>query len=575
MAPDAGGEPLRAAFGPAHKCLVAHRLDEVLPVLRQVHQAALQGLWCVGYVRYEAAPAFDPAMAVHPADGPLAWFGLQERPLEDEAVLAHAARGSTSAPWIQWPNRAEFDAHFASIQAAIEGGELYQVNATAPVLGRLDGEAFDWFHRLRRGQPGGYAAYIDDGQDQILSMSPELFFHWDSERLLTRPMKGTAPRSADAQEDAAWRESLQTSPKDRAENVMIVDLLRNDLSRLALPHTVRVPVLFDVQGWPTVWQMTSDVTAQTRPGQDLADVFTALFPCGSVTGAPKLQAMRHIRAQEPQPRGVYCGAVGVVRPGGDATFNVAIRTATVRNGRWRCGFGSGITAGSTADGEWAEWRQKQVFLDRTREPFDILETLLLRDGQARHGALHLARMEQAARHFGYPWQLQRVADALAALAAEHGSGDWRVRLLLNEHGEVRAQAFEAASAPVEVLLQLAGGPFEESHSEFTRFKTTRRGHYEAMASGAPGVFDTLLWNEAGELTECTRGNVAVQLAGQWCTPSLSCGLLGGVERQRLIEDGRLVECAITLSDLAQAQGVAFLNSLRGWLPARLVATDRA
>jgi para-aminobenzoate synthetase/4-amino-4-deoxychorismate lyase len=554
---------------------VAHQLDEVLTVLRRVHEAALKGLWCVGYVRYEAAPAFDAAMAVHPADGPLAWFAVHEQPLDVEAAAANEACGSTSAPWVRWPQRAAFDAHFASIQAAIEGGELYQVNATAPVQGRLEGEAFDWFQRLRRGQPGGYAAYIDDGQDQILSMSPELFFHWDGERLLTRPMKGTAPRSADAQEDEALREGLHRSPKDRAENVMIVDLLRNDLSRLAMPHSVRVPALFDVKGWPTVWQMTSDVTAQTRPGQDLADVFTALFPCGSVTGAPKLQAMRHIRAHEPQARGVYCGAVGVVRPGGAATFNVAIRTATVRDGYWRCGFGSGITAGSTADGEWAEWRQKQVFLDRTREPFDILETLLLRDGQARYGALHLARMERAARHFGYPWQPQRMADALAGLAAEHGRGDWRVRLLLNEHGEVRAQAFEAAPAPAEVLLQLADRPFEESHSEFTRFKTSRRGHYEAMAPGAPGVFDTLLWNTAGELTECTRGNIAVQLAGQWCTPPFCCGLLGGVARQSWVGDGRLLERVITLSDLAQAQGLAFLNSLRGWLPARLAATDRA
>ena len=443
------------------------------------------------------------------------------------------------------------------------------MNATAPVEGRLEGHAWDWFRRLRRGQSGGYAAYLNDGQDQILSMSPELFFHWEGSRLLARPMKGTAPRSDDPSQDAALREGLRRSAKDRAENVMIVDLLRNDLSRLAVPHSVRVPALFDVNGWPTVWQMTSDVTAEARPGLTLADVFTALFPCGSVTGAPKLQAMQHIRAAEAAPRGVYCGAVGVVRPGGVATFNVAIRTATVRGDRWRCGFGSGITAGSTAEGEWAEWHQKQVFLDRTREPFDILETLLLHDGQPRHAQRHLARMARAARHFGYPWHDGRAAEALAGIAAAHPRDHWRVRLLLNEHGDVSAQAFEAAPSPGFVVLRLADRPFDECQSEFTRFKTTRRGHYDAMAPGAPGVFDTLLWNAAGELTECTRGNIAVQLDGQWFTPPLHCGLLGGVERQRLIDAGQLVERTIHRDALAQAPKLAFLNSLRGWIPAQL------
>jgi para-aminobenzoate synthetase/4-amino-4-deoxychorismate lyase len=305
----------------------------------------------------------------------------------------------------------------------------------------------------------------------------------------------------------------------------------------------------------------------------LDGIFAALFPCGSVTGAPKLQAMRQIRALEPEPRGVYCGAVGVVRPGGVATFNVAIRTVTVRGPRWRCGIGSDITTGSTAEGEWAEWRQKRGFLERAREPFEILETFLLRDGQPQHADLHMARMAQTAKHFGYTWQPQAWHDALHKLAQNYPGGNWRVRLLLDADGRLQAEAFAFQPSEDRVRLQLADQAFEEAGSEFTRFKTTRRAHYEAHAPRQPDVFDTLLWNAAGELTECTRGNIAVQLDGQWCTPSLRCGLLNGVQRQIGLSSGRLMERVIGRDALEQAQGLVFLNSLRGWLPARLGAVD--
>jgi len=569
-----GSEPLLLAFGAPRRCLVAQTNEEVVTVLQQVHEASLRGGWCVGYVRYEAAPAFEPAMAVHAADGPLAWFAVHEAPLPLEATpWTGSCKDATLAACTTEPDRTAFDTCLQRIQSAIGAGDLYQVNHTAALHGTLQGDAFAWFQRLRRAQPGGYAAYLDDGQEQILSVSPELFFHWDGTNLLARPMKGTAARGSTPAEDQALKEALQSSEKDRAENVMIVDLLRNDLSRVALPHTVNVPVLFDVNAWPTVWQMTSDVSARTRPGVGLDGIFAALFPCGSVTGAPKLQAMRQIRALEPEPRGVYCGAVGVVQPGGVATFNVAIRTATVRGANWRCGVGSGITAGSTADGEWAEWRQKRGFLERARAPFEILETLLLRDGQPQHAGLHMARMAQAAKHFGHAWQPQAWREALHGLAQRHPAGSWRVRLLLDASGQLQAEAFAFESLAGEVRLQLATRPFEEAGSEFTRFKTTRRAHYDAHAPQQTEVFDTLLWNAAGELTECTRGNIAVQLDGQWCTPALNCGLLNGVQRQIGLSSGRLVERVVRREALARAQGLVFLNSLRGCLPARLRSVD--
>lgn len=568
-APDGAAGALRAAFGKPRCVLAAHSVAEVRPLLDAVEQHAQAGRWCVGYVRYEAAPAFDAALQVHAADGPLAWFGVHDAPLPwpQEQLPAATLAG------LQPPDRAAFNAALAQIHAAIAAGEVYQVNHTARLEGKLEsGSAQALFHALQRAQPGGYAAYIDADSEQVLSVSPELFFDWTQSRLLTRPMKGTAPRGSTPQEDAARAQALQTSAKERAENVMVVDMLRNDVSRVALPHSVRVPRLFHLEALPSVWQMTSDVTATTRPGTTLADVFAALFPCGSVTGAPKVRAMQLIRALEGGPRGVYCGAVGVVRPGGDATFNVAIRTVTLQGGQVACGIGSGITADALSHAEWREWRHKRAFLERASAPFALLETLALVDGVCRDAPLHLARMAGAAAHFGYPWNDGIALQAVHDVQHSHPSGHWRVRLLLQPDGSAQAQAHALPATLEPVRLQLAGQAFEMADSEFTRFKTTRRAHYDAVAPTDTTIFDTLLWNDKREITECTRGNIALLLDGQWVTPPLHCGLLPGVGRAKALEAGRLQENVVMLDDLPRVAALAFVNSLRGWLPATLVKT---
>lgn len=371
---DAAAPRLRRRFGAPSAVLAAYHPHEVMPLLHALEQAAQAGRWCVGWLRYEAALAFDSAFegALHmPADGePLAWFGVHEQALDGDE------EPGADPPLVHWQpgiERAVFDSAVAEILAAIAAGDCYQVNLTTQLAGQLLGEApgdtVALFAALRRAQPMGYVAAIDSGADQVLSVSPELFFDWNGEQILTRPMKGTAPRAVEPAQDVARAEAMRASPKERAENVMIVDLLRNDLSRIALPHSVLVPRLFHAEALPTVWQMTSDVVARTRPGVRLADVFSALFPCGSITGAPKRQAMRWIHRLEPGPRGVYCGAVGVVRPGADAgrvhaTFNVPIRTVVARGRELRCGIGSGITASSGAEAEWQEWRHKRRFLEQ-------------------------------------------------------------------------------------------------------------------------------------------------------------------------------------------------------------------
>ena len=576
----AGNLRLRGRWGAPARVLVAHHIGEVKPVLEAVHAAAEAGHWCVGHVRYEAAPAFDAALQVHAADGPLVWFEVHDDAPSAWPSAEAAGPAEARATWLPTLARPDFDAAIARIHQAIGDGELYQVNYTAPWMGTVTGEGTALFDGLLRAQPGGYAACFTAGDEQVLSVSPELFFDWQASAaggsILARPMKGTAARGTTPALDAVAAERLRASPKERAENVMIVDLLRNDLSRIAEPHTVRVPELFHTQALPTVWQMTSDVQARTRSGLRLPDVFAALFPCGSVTGAPKVRAMQLIRELERQPRGIYCGAIGVVRPDGHggiaATFNVPIRTVVMRGTQARCSIGSGITASAAAGAEWQEWLHKQAFLARASEPFEVLETLALVDGVYRHQADHLARMAEAAQHFGYPWQPAAVHACLQALAAQHGSGPWRVRLLLDRFGQPRAEAFALQPTATPVRLQLAPRPLAEAHGEWVRFKTTRRAHYAAFAPApGSGIFDTVLFNAEGEITESTFGNLAMQMDdGRWLTPPLACGLLPGVGRAVALREGRVQEGVVRVQDLHRVRRWAFINSLRGWLDAELI-----
>jgi para-aminobenzoate synthetase/4-amino-4-deoxychorismate lyase len=393
--------------------------------------------------------------------------------------------------------------------------------------------------------------------------------------LATQPMKGTAARGRDRAADEAAQQHLRTSEKERAENLMIVDLLRNDLSRVAQLGTVRVPRLFELHALPTVWQMTSTVTAVSRPGLSLAEVFAALFPCGSVTGAPKVRAMQIIAELEPDARGWYCGALGLMQPGGVATFNVPIRTVEWQGARLQCGIGSAITLDSEPAAELAEWRAKTRFLLRAEAPIAALETLRLEQGAYPRLSGHLARLQRTAQHFGLRFSLARVREALQTLAAQHSEGCWRVRLTLDGQGAIHTQATAYVPSPLPLRLALAAVPIDSlgAAAEFVQHKTTRRELYEACARHKPAAaFDLLLWNTQEELTECSFGNIALQIDGEWLTPARASGLLPGVLREELLAQGRVREARLLKSDLARAQALAFFNSLRGWCPAELITS---
>ena len=573
------GERLRGCWSaPPARWLRARRLQDVPGVIADAEAAARGGAWVLGGLRYEAAAAFDRALATPAITATTATTA----PLAEFAVYDTAP-----GPWPDLPpphtgplgwQDAQPDASGAieRIRDYIRAGDCYQVNLTTRLHAAAPGlDPARLFFALHASQPGGFSLFLREAG--AASVSPELFFDWRpvpgakaSWLLAAQPMKGTAARGRDRVDDEAAQAHLRTSEKERAENLMIVDLLRNDLSRVAQLGTVRVPRLFELHALPTVWQMTSTVTAVSRAGLTLAQAFAALFPCGSVTGAPKVRAMQVIRELEPAARGWYCGALGLIQPGGVATFNVPIRTVEFHGDALTCGIGSAITLDSEPAAEIAEWRAKARFLARAEAPVQALETLRVENGKALRGEAHLARMQRTARHFGLRFSPAEARVYLQAVAQAQPEGSWRLRLTSDAEGRLAHTLAAFAPVPGPVRLALADRPIATRGpgAEFLAHKTTRREAYEGFAKPAE-AFDVILWNEAGELTECSFGNLAVQLGGQWLTPPLGCGLLPGVLRAELLAQGRIKEARLTRDDLARAQGLAFFNSLRGWLDAAL------
>ncbi len=558
--------PRRLVFDAPREIVRADTPDEVRPALRRVAQAAKDGLHAVGFVAYEAAPALERTARVRQdCRLPLVWFGLHAAPADraPEAPAPFEVSG-----WALDTSRERYEECIDLIHAAIHRGDAYQINYTVRTRTRFSGDALAFYERLRVAQQADFCAYLDIGTHRILSASPELFFSWRDGVLKTRPMKGTARRGQSPREDAELARWLRDSEKNRAENLMIVDLLRNDLSRLSMPGGVTVPHLFSIENYPTVLQMTSTITARTRPDIAIEDVFEALFPCGSITGAPKLKAMEIIAGLEDSPRGIYCGAIGHIAPGGSTCFSVAIRTVTldVARGEMECGLGGGITWDSVAADEYAEVQTKGRFLSRTTAGFELLETLLLENGSYTLLERHLARISASARHFGF-MAPNGMRDALEAHALEHPAGRFRVRLLCSADGSLRIDSAPAGPPDSsQQTVRLASAPVSRAEP-FLYHKTTRRSIYDAHMTRCAGTaFDVLLWNDAGELTEFTRGNLVLDIDGERLTPPVSSGLLDGTLRRELVENGALIERVLYRSDLDRARNTWFINSVRGWIP---------
>ncbi len=557
----------------------AVKLSEVMPALRRIEDAAARGVYAAGFVSYGAAPAFDSALTVESsAELPLLWFGLY-RMCRQHAYPPFGSSASAGdepsyhlGKWRTGCDRGCYEQAIRAIRDYIRAGDTYQVNYTFQQYAHFDGDPRMFFRNLCRSQREAYSAYLDLGSFVVCSASPELFFHRKGNRIISRPMKGTAPRGVDLASDQRLRRQLEESEKDRAENVMIVDMIRNDLGRIAEPGTVSVSDMLAIERYRTVYQMTTTVSAETE--ESLEGIFGALFPCASITGAPKKRAMEIIRELEPGARGLYTGAIGCIMPDGEAQFNVAIRSPIINRRKHEIsyGVGGGIVWDSDAAKEFEECRTKTRVLKPPRSPLTLFETILWRP-EAGYYLLgyHLSRMEASAAYFGILFDSEEADEYLQSLNVSNDAlrDPFVVKFLVDEEGGFSC---ETRSLPVggnggTSVIAIAENSVSSDDWRLYH-KTNHRGVYDKARERYPTYDDVLLQNERGEITESTIANVVIERkkGGPFVTPPVRSGVLAGTKRAELLDAGRIVEGVLHKSDLRQAHRIYLINSVREWTP---------
>jgi len=554
---------LRHIFTKPLKELKTRDLDQVETLLREAEAYQEAGYYAVGYVSYEAAPAFEKKLAVHPAPlmgEYLLYFTIHEEvetlpfPEDYEAV-------DLPANWQEEVEAPAYRKAIETIQHHIRQGDTYQVNYTVQLSQELKADPLAIYNRLVVEQKAHYNAFIQHDDVAILSISPELFFEQDDKLLITRPMKGTTRRGLTNQTDlqeAAW---LEADPKNRAENMMIVDLLRNDMNRISEIGSEQVTRLCQVEQYSTVWQMTSTIESRLRPEVDLVQTFQALFPCGSITGAPKISTMEIIQQTEVAPRGVYCGTIGILLPKGKRIFNVAIRTLQMQGKQAIYGVGGGITWDSKWESEYQETKQKSAVLYRQEPRFELLTTGRIHQGELTFLEQHLTRLREASRYFAYPYDEPKLLKELQEELARLDSNlDYRCRIALQKNGTAQLEITELTDLPASYLqAQLTEQKFDLA-KPFTYFKTSQRAHLAAKDH------EQIFYLPDGSLLETTIGNLILEIDGKRYTPPAHLPILDGIYRRHLLETGQVEEKLLTLKDLEVADQVYACNALRGLYP---------
>ncbi len=570
---ESGASPARLYADPM-EVVAAHDMEELERSLALLDSAGRDGRHVAGYLSYEAGLALERRLqkCIRQDPGtPLAWFGIfnEYKKIVPESVPDHLP--DPTGAWLgqlrPGISRTDYDEAFEKAKDYILAGDIYQANLTFRAEAAWAGHPLALYAAVRGRAKAGYGGVVFDGANWMLSFSPELFFALKDGRITARPMKGTAARVADEEADAAIREQLRTDPKQRAENLMIVDLLRNDLSRVAESGSVEVPDLYTVESYPTIHQMTSTVTAELAEGRGVTDVLRRIYPCGSITGAPKIRAMEVISELEPDNRGIYCGSIGRIDPPGDsgrsdAAFNVAIRTFHLREGQEKLsiGLGSGIVADSKGIEEWRECLAKGEFAKvEAGYKVDLIETMKFdpKDGIARL-ELHLERMKASAAALEYEFDRHAARNSLQAVTF-HQEHPAMVRLMLGKSGATAIQ-LKPLPAPLDEpvpcqLVSLAADPADYR----LHHKTSDRRVYDADGLGE-GVHPVFV-NGEGHVTEGAIWNIFVERDGKLLTPPANRGLLPGVLRRELLEDGRAVEADLKAEDLEG--GFLLGNSVRG------------
>jgi para-aminobenzoate synthetase/4-amino-4-deoxychorismate lyase len=544
----------------------AHSIHQVVPQFQRVNQLIEQHhYYGAGFISYEAASAFDPNLETYPlTDFPLLWFGLYSKPEVIEIPQVMEGEDNIKLNWLSSVSKTEYENAIAQIKQYIQQGETYQVNYTYRLYTPFQGNAWDYFLQLIQAQPVSYGAYLEIESFTICSASPELFFCLNGDKIIARPMKGTAPRGLTLAADQQLAKDLQNCPKNRAENVMIVDMLRNDMGRVADFYTVQVPSLFDVEKYPTLWQMTSTVTATTH--QSLDKIMAALFPCASITGAPKRRTMEIIQELETTPRKIYTGTIGLIKPQRQAQFNVAIRTVLIDKitNKAEYGVGSGIVWDSDSQDEYSECQTKTQFLNTCPQDFELLETILWEPNLGYFLLdYHLQRLQKSAIYFNFNIDLEKVKYKLLKVANQLEGKAYKVRILVNKKCEIYHETipFCLPETPQPVKLRLNSIAIDSSNP-FLYHKTTNRSVYQKAKETTLDCDDVILWNERGEITETCIYNIIVENNGERLTPPVSCGLLAGTYRQMLLDENKIKEEIIYVDSLRKADKIYVINSVQ-------------
>ena len=560
-------------FSSPHKVLKADTISDVVPLLAEVDSFVdRKGFFAAGWIGYEASAAFDSALHTRSSTSfPTACFGIFDHP-PAIGKIPSAAPACPRKGWRPSVSREQYAQAISRIKEHIAAGDTYQVNYTLRLERDFHEDPWNFF--LSVCGDARYGAFVAAPPFYICSASPELFFSLDGKHIFSKPMKGTAPRGRTTAEDDENSLFLSNSEKNRAENVMIVDMIRNDIGKIADFGSVRVPRLYDIEKYPTVLQMTSTVEAVTAA--PLSEIMKALFPCASITGAPKAKTMEIIAALETTPRNIYTGTIGYCGPGRRALFNVAIRTTLIdvvaKHAEY--GVGGGIVWDSTTDDEYEECLTKaRIILDPiSPTPFSLLETLLWTPDEGFFlQSRHLERLQDAADYFDYPFEENRILENLSAAVSVLSTSPHRIRLMLARNGEIECQTApleEPANTPLQVRL---ANEAVSSGNPFLFHKTTRREVYERAKAAFPDVDDVILYNEKGEITESCIANVVILQEGSLVTPPLNCGLLNGVYRAQLLADGKITEGIISIAALKDAKQIFLVNSVRKWREAILLS----
>ena len=557
-------------FRDPRRIVIARSISEVMPALQAVEEEVFRNnLSAAGFIAYEAAPAFDAALRVRQDTAfPLLWFGLYAH--AEPLRLPPAIDANQEAPrsWSPSVTRAAYENAIKRIKEYIQAGDTYQVNYTFRLRAPFTGDAWPYFLELAQAQDASYGGFVNTDNWAICSASPELFFRLDGTQLISRPMKGTAPRGLSLSDDLQQRDWLHHSKKNQAENIMIVDMVRNDLGRIANIGSVQVSDLYTVEKYPTLWQMTSTVSSETTAG--LCTIMQALFPPASITGAPKPRTMEIIAELESTPRRIYTGSIGFMTPDRRAQFNVAIRTVLIDKVKREAeyGVGGGIVWDSLDKMEFEECRTKAKIITETVPTFSLLETILWTPGDGYFLLpYHLTRLKDSAAYFSFSVAMDAIEQSLAALAKTfpltNQKAGQKVRLLVAKDGGITCEAETLEHTPPDHVphVCLARLPIDTANP-FLYHKTTNRGIYDQALTTCPGYADVILWNAKGEITESSIANIVVELDGCLYTPPVECGLLPGTYRAYLLEQGRVNERIITKEDLLRSSHVYLVNSVR-------------